>query len=107
MFQILKGYDSESKTFRIPIDLIRELEILAAQNKLSLNALVVQCLDYALTDIKQQEQQEQKKKQREEYERRQRQKNEYENRPVPIDGFRMQPPGSLAKPNSAPFHDLL
>jgi len=56
MFQIRKGYDSESKTFRLPVDLIKELEDLAIKNKLSLNALVVQCLDYALDDIERQRQ---------------------------------------------------
>ena len=42
MFKIQKGYDSESKTFRLPVELIEQLEKLAAQNKLSLNQLVVQ-----------------------------------------------------------------
>ena len=51
MFQIRKGYDSESKTFRLPIELIERLEVLAAQNKLSLNQLVIQCLTYAVDNI--------------------------------------------------------
>ena len=51
MFQIRKGYDSESKTFRLPIELIEKLEILASQNKLSLNQLVIQCLNYAVDNI--------------------------------------------------------
>ena len=51
MFQIRKGYDSESKTFRLPIELIEKLEILAAQNKLSLNQLVIQCLTYAVDNL--------------------------------------------------------
>ena len=33
MFKIQKGYDSESKTFRLPVELIEQLEKLAAQNK--------------------------------------------------------------------------
>ena len=40
MFKIQKGYDSESKTFRLPIELIEQLEALAAQNKLSLNPVL-------------------------------------------------------------------
>jgi len=40
MFKIQKGYDSESKTFRFPIELIEKLEVLATQNKISLNQLV-------------------------------------------------------------------
>jgi len=51
MFQIRKGYDSESKTFRLPIELIENLEVLATQNKLSLNQLVIQCLMYAVDNI--------------------------------------------------------
>ena len=52
MFQIQKGFSySESKTFRLPIELIERLETLAAQNKLSLNQLVIQCLNYAIDNL--------------------------------------------------------
>lgn len=51
MFKIRKGYESESKTFRLPIELIEKLDILATQNKLSLNQLVVQCLTYAVDNL--------------------------------------------------------
>ena len=51
MFHIRKGYDSESKTFRLPIELIERLDILATQNKLSLNQLVIQCLTYAIDNL--------------------------------------------------------
>ena len=51
MFKIRKGYDSESKTFRLPIELIEKLDTIAAQNKLSLNQLVIQCLTYAVSNI--------------------------------------------------------
>lgn len=51
MFKIQKGYDSESKTFRLPVELIKRLEALAAQNKLSLNQLVIQCLNYSLDNL--------------------------------------------------------
>lgn len=51
MFQIKKGYDTESKTFRLPVCLIEELEILATKNKLSLNQLVIQCLTYAVDNL--------------------------------------------------------
>ena len=51
MFRIQKGYDSEPKTFRLPIELIERLENLAAQNKLSLNQLVIQCLNYAVDNL--------------------------------------------------------
>jgi len=51
MFTIRKGYDSETKTFRLPIELIEKLDILATQNKLSLNQLVIQCLTYAVENL--------------------------------------------------------
>jgi len=51
MFKIRKGYDSKSKTFRLPIELIEKLDILATQNKLSLNQLVIQCLTYAVDNL--------------------------------------------------------
>ena len=51
MFKIQKGYDSESKTFRLPVELVEQLEKLATQNKLSLNQLVIQCLNYAVDNL--------------------------------------------------------
>ncbi len=51
MFKIQKGYDSESKTFRLPVELIKKLEDLAVKNKLSLNQLVIQCLNYAISNL--------------------------------------------------------
>lgn len=51
MFKIRKGYDSESKTFRLPIELIEKLDVLATQHKLSLNQLVIQCLTYAVDNL--------------------------------------------------------
>jgi len=51
MFKIQKGYDSESKTFRLPIELIERLEKLATQNKISLNQLVIQCLKYSVDNL--------------------------------------------------------
>ena len=51
MFKIQKGYDTESKTFRLPIELIGKLEALATSNNLSLNQLVIQCLNYAVDNL--------------------------------------------------------
>jgi len=51
MFKIQKGYDSESKTFRLPVELIKKLNMLATQNKLSLNQLIIQCLIYAVDNL--------------------------------------------------------
>lgn len=62
MFKIQKGYDSESKTFRLPVELIKQLEQLAAENKLSLNQLVIQCLNYAVDNLETDENQSNKEK---------------------------------------------
>ena len=51
LLRIQKGYDTESKTFRLPIELINKLEILATQNKISLNQLIIQCLNYAVDNL--------------------------------------------------------
>ena len=51
MFKIQKGYDTVSKTFRLPIELVEQLDLLAYKNNLSLNQLVVQCLRYAIDNL--------------------------------------------------------
>ena len=51
MFKIQKGYDTTSKTFRLPIELVEQLDSLAYKNNLSLNQLVVQCLRYAIDNL--------------------------------------------------------
>ncbi len=45
MWKIQKGYDSVSKSFRLPVELVDELDKLAYENNLSLNQLVIQCLN--------------------------------------------------------------
>ena len=56
MFKVKRGYDSETKTFGLPTEMIEQLEIVAAENKISLNQLVVQCLNYALENLEEPEQ---------------------------------------------------
>ena len=51
MFRIQKGYDTESKMFRLPVGMIRKLEEVAAKNNTSLNRVVIQCLNYALENL--------------------------------------------------------
>lgn len=51
MWKIQKGYDSVTRTFRLPEELVSELETLATQNKLSLNQLVIQCLRYSVEHL--------------------------------------------------------
>lgn len=51
MWKIQKGYDSVNKTFRLPEELVSKLNKLAFDNNLSLNKLVIQCLNYALDNL--------------------------------------------------------
>ena len=51
MFKIQKGYDTVSKTFRLPIELVEKMDSLAYKYNLSLNQLVVQYLNYALENL--------------------------------------------------------
>lgn len=51
MLEIEKGYESVNKTFRIPVNVVEELERLAGENNTSVNKVVVQCLQYALRHI--------------------------------------------------------
>ncbi|MBQ8342300.1 MAG: toxin-antitoxin system HicB family antitoxin [Clostridia bacterium] len=47
MFEIQKN-EKINKTFRLPLELVQKLEILAQNENVSLNNLVVQCCEYAL-----------------------------------------------------------
>lgn len=51
MWKIQKGYDSVTRTFRLPEELVSKLEMLASDNKISLNQLVIQCLRYAVDNL--------------------------------------------------------
>lgn len=55
MWKIQKGYDSVSKSFRLPVELVEELDKLAYENNLSLNQLVIQCLNFALENLDKEE----------------------------------------------------
>lgn len=48
MFKIPKGYENVTKTIRMPKPMAHELEILASKNFISLNQLVVLCIEFAL-----------------------------------------------------------
>ncbi len=50
MFNV-KKIEYVNKTFRMPMELVKELEIIAQDQKISLNNLVVQCCEYALSNI--------------------------------------------------------
>lgn len=50
MFKVQK-IEYSNKTFRMPNDLIAKLEQLAANKDVSLNRLVIQCCEYALENL--------------------------------------------------------
>lgn len=50
MFEVQKE-EYVNKTFRLPVSLVKELELLAQNEKVSLNNLVVQCCRYALENL--------------------------------------------------------
>ncbi len=51
MLRIQGKSESASKTFRLPIDMIEKLDKIAYKNNISLNQLVIQCLDFAIDNI--------------------------------------------------------
>lgn len=54
MFKVQRGYDGMvTKTFRLPEELVKKLMLIAGKNELSLNKLVIQCLEYAIENIDQ------------------------------------------------------
>ncbi|MBR1751892.1 MAG: toxin-antitoxin system HicB family antitoxin [Ruminococcus sp.] len=55
MFKIQKGYNHVSKSFRLPEELVEKLDKLAFENNLSLNQLVIQCLNYALDNMEEED----------------------------------------------------
>jgi len=50
MFKVEKT-EMVNKTFRLPVDLIEELSVLAQNKGVSLNNLVKQCCEYALKHL--------------------------------------------------------
>ena len=51
VFKLKPGSETITKTFRIPVDMSERLEQLAYKNNLSLNAVIIQCLQYALDNL--------------------------------------------------------
>ena len=51
MLEFEKGFKSVNKTFRIPIHIVEQLELLAGEYNTSVNKIVIQCLEYALENI--------------------------------------------------------
>lgn len=50
MFKVHKT-EYINKTFRMPVDLVKALEITAQNSGVSLNNLIIQCCNYALNDM--------------------------------------------------------
>lgn len=51
MFEVQKE-EYINKTFRMPTELVKELENLAQREKVSLNNLIIQCCRYSLANLK-------------------------------------------------------
>ncbi len=51
MFDVKKT-EMANKTFRLPVELIKRLETVAQQKGVSVNNLVLQCCQYALDNLK-------------------------------------------------------
>ena len=52
MFKVEKDHNEyQNKTFRIPSEIIKELEVVASKNNISVNRLVIQCLQYSLDNL--------------------------------------------------------
>lgn len=48
VFQKEKYSSYNSKTFRLPTEIIEKLEEIARENNTSVNRIVIQCLEYAI-----------------------------------------------------------
>ena len=55
MFKVKKD-EYVNKTFRIPVELLEQMEVLAQNENVSLNNLVLQCCRYALEHLSNDEQ---------------------------------------------------
>lgn len=51
MFEVKKE-EYINKTFRMPVELVRKLEVIAQNQKVSLNNLIVQCCEYSIKNLK-------------------------------------------------------
>ena len=51
MLEFEKGFESVNKTFRIPVHIVEQLERFAGKYNTSVNKIVIQCLEYALENI--------------------------------------------------------
>ncbi len=47
----IKKIETTNKTFRLPIELVQRLQVVAQNQGVSLNNLIVQCCEYALDNL--------------------------------------------------------
>ncbi len=52
----IKKQEYENRTFRLPVELLEQLNKLASDKNISLNQLVVQCCEYAIDNLDDSEQ---------------------------------------------------
>ncbi len=53
MFEVKPGYgEYENKSLRLPKNLTEKVQELADKNNTSFNKIVIQCIEYALEDMK-------------------------------------------------------
>ena len=54
MFKLKADYtEYENKYLQLPKDLIEQVQTLANENNMSFNKVVIQCIEYALSDMEQ------------------------------------------------------
>ncbi len=51
MFEIKKP-EYVNKTFRMPAELVKRLDVIAQSNDVSLNNLIIQCCEYAMENLR-------------------------------------------------------
>ena len=51
MFVVKNSPEMVNKTFRLPADLVQKLDVVARSQGISMNNLVQQCCEYALSDL--------------------------------------------------------
>lgn len=51
MFEV-KREEYINKTFRMPVELVKKLEVIAQDKGISLNNLIVQCCEYSIKNLK-------------------------------------------------------
>lgn len=51
VFKIERKYETETKTIRVPLPMVERLDRLSAENNVSVNGLIIQCVQFALDHL--------------------------------------------------------